>query len=548
LPRSFRFGALPALIPLFILTVCDVLRSASHADNLWQLNLARQIRENDNFAVTLVDANRIFPDLLVASALERATHAVGLWLSGQAFTLCLVAINIGLLFAVSVGITKNFGKHTGAGFGFLALMLCGTNEYFLELLRPGYHTTGSLLAMVWLLWRFLPNKPLTLLDVSFLGALAFSSRLFLTVLIVPCLLVALVGSPRGRRIASTLPLILAIGIGTLSWILLLATPRVYVEVFPSELHLREIGRLPLDFASVVSSSGVRLPFEFPQFYWLMALAAFLVTVASFARQGKTRIHSLNGRAGATFLLSIVIGATSMRAVGYVAHGRIYVLMLPILLAVMMAALEVPAAFAKIQARLPHAFQLPMKASIGVAGALLVVGANLAGVIRSESYQPFEQVPSLLKLANLSDKPGLSGYWASYALSANAGLDVRTIDFKAGPRFWVNNPWEVFRSPGSSTVNANIAYYWVLAYENFTEVGVVNRRTMFPTEDDITQAFGTPSRLVKIPRTPHSTPMVLYIFDQGVNMNNFKMRWVNSMVAHGLDPSGVSPSDSSDVRR
>lgn len=85
-----------------------------------------------------MDANRIFPDLIVAAGLDRLWNAMGSELSGTSCVRCVVVLNVALLMLVSDAVRRRFGAVAGITTSALLLLLVATNEYFLEMIRPGF--------------------------------------------------------------------------------------------------------------------------------------------------------------------------------------------------------------------------------------------------------------------------------------------------------------------------------------------------------------------------------------------------------------------------
>ncbi len=529
---------------LLTLGLVDVAHLGAHADNLWQLNLVRQLRENPRFAVNFVDANRIFPDLLVASGLERAWHLVGSTLSGSTFVMCLLSLNVMLLFLVSIGISRNFGHPASIAASLLVLVLFSTNEFFLEILRPGYHTTGSLLALIWLLWRLIPAKHMSLLDVVFLGSLAFSSRLFLPMLLAPCFLVTLANATRKERLRSTFPFVVAALYAVIFWALLPLIPNVFVAVFDSTLHVKELVSLPIDFATNTSTQPVRLSVHFMTFYWLITAVAIGTTVFRLRQHRLRNLQTAAGRLQAVFLISLILGAVSMRLVDYVVEGRMYVLILPIVLATLVVGCEAQLLFAQSADGSQKREFLTLRLGFASALACALAIPNLVTLATAKPRLRYPGVEALLAKSQVLDKPGLGDYWSAYQLSvADKRITVRTISTDASPVGWVDNPWEMFRTPGSSSINLDLRYSWILAQrpsDPTLSQSAVTAQTV-PTLAQVTKIFGPPSRTEVGSADSFGSTPVLYVYDQGTEMATFKKYWAIHMTLRKIDPRELGPA-------
>lgn len=578
-PLSTIAASFMAHLILLIVAVTNVFSLAPHSDNLWQLNLVRQFRENSRFAVTFVDANRIFPDLLIATSLERAWSGAGSNLSGRGFTICLITINVLLLFVLSLGVKRQFGDAACIGTAFLAVVLCSTNDYFLEMLRPGYHTTGSLLALNWVVWRFLTAETFSIADVAFLAPLAFGSRLFLPVLLAPCFFTLLVAPGRANRIRAIMHIVAPSIVAVLLWTLLMRAPNVYVVIFDQTLHIKELLRLPLDFATGASNQSSRLSVRLPTFYWMVNLIGLAIAVRTSIRTLRLRRNSTTSpptastpsagtsSAGASsanstpllrlnflFALSLVLGTASMRAVDYVAKGRIYVLMFPITLGCVVVGSNLGLALDRRRSvgytntlnrlhgrngPLVRQTRPPVRtALVAMMGFAVLSGSiNCAALASEPTPYPYDEVPRLLLEARLLDKPGLGNFWTAYSLATtNRGVTIRMISNDGGPRNWVNNPWDLFRVPGTSTIDPDLKYYWILAMEQPGDSGGPTR--LRPSLQEVSEMFGQPTKTITGSRKTVYGKPVLYVFADGLDMTKFRRAWLSSLTDRGIGTNTV----------
>ena len=319
---------------LLLVVLLDTLHFSPHSDNLWQLNLVRQLRQNSRAAATLVDANRIFPDLVVAAGLDRLWHALGFELSGTAYVRCVVVLNVVLLVLISDAVRRRFGAVAGTTTSALLLLLVSTNEYFLEIIRPGFHTTASLILLIWMFRRFIPHRPLASGDILLLTALCISSRIFLVMVIVPCLMAQFAFSPSGVRVRRCLPLVAAGLLSTVGWLAIRFVPHLYIVAFDSSPHFAILGGLPSEFARNATGRpfmGQSTPL-WVRCSWLYLVTAGVTVVAAvlaILARGRFRLRADTRQLSTVVGLSLVIGSVIMRMVNYVVEGRMYVLMLPI---------------------------------------------------------------------------------------------------------------------------------------------------------------------------------------------------------------------------
>ena len=515
---------------LLALVIVDSLQFAPHADNLWQLNLVRQLRLNGRSAAVLVDANRIFPDLLVASGLDQLWNAFGAQISGSAYVRCVATVNVVLLYLLSTAVRRRFGASASVLASGLILLLFGTNEYFLELIRPGFHTTASLLILIWLLLRFVPQERLNAGDVAFLAAVCISSRIFVVLILVPCLVAQFGGAERTARIRRCVPLLAATVLATVGWLGLRLVPNLYFVAFDSTPHLEALPSLPLDFASnaqgrhylgQMTAMWIRLT----PVYSVVALVA-LVCGAMVAFRLRSSGNRQGAILGAVSVVSLVVGSAAMRLVNYVVTFRMYVLLLPILLATVFVAV------AAHRWLIGQAGRWTVVAPVVVTGlALVLTFANTVAVARSGQHDRYQTVAGLLRSQDLIDVPGLATYWPGYELAvANQGIDARLIGDDALPLFWVNNPWDLFRVPDSSQVDMGVKLHWVLAFRE--SAGSVDSKSI-PSAADVAKVFGLPTRtVVGVPRASEQVP-VLFVYEDGVDLDRVTTSWRGGMSARGL---------------
>ena len=524
----WRRGSIVALVVSAAATVGMVIVNAAsiwtNSDTSWTWLLPGQLMNGAPRAVSLVDGNRIFPDLLLSGVVRALTNVVGVALTGQRFVLVYDLIVASL---AAVGILKIYGRSmTAAPSMILLLLLLTTDTSSLESIRPGYHALSAVVCLLLVARRYRRHgRAYDVLELSLFSALIASNRFLLTLVLVPLIATDMIS--RNVRAHRTLRLLIPCLVGLFGWFALNGVPGVDIHYAPTVLRRNGAITWLWDYArsmtnGLFATSGT---IRFPTHGVFLALVlglTFLVVV----RRRFTVLSAPDRSLVALAVASSVIGGATLRAGGYLVGWRGYIFVFPLL----MACVCLPRLFACV---LPA----PLLASpFIVIGALITVSFSLFNM-RAVAHHPEHgsalEVHALLKQQGLIGRIGLTNYWVGYGTQSHYGdMPLYNVDSKLRPFFWVVNPWALWYDTRTDRLDLHRRIDYVMSSPTCDSDSVCDREGMTPRRNAIVAVLGEPDRWVR------SKSLRLAIYDKGADSSKLLQLWKERMYQAHLSYRGV----------
>lgn len=497
---------LPMIVSLLV-TASMAAVTARHvwpnADVTWSWELVDQLMGRAPFGVSLVDGNRILPDLLGAAGVHAVADVLGVTLLARDYVIIYsIAVLAALLWAL-----HRVDRSVGSAIPFspiICALMIAANQFWIEAIRPGYHAGSAAVAMVLIARRMRDlDRPYAVGDAVVLALLVASSRFLLLVLVVPLLASELVtgrfrSAKAGRVVAAA-----AAGFGM--WKLLPLVPGVAVSraeterdvlgalTWPLEAmrggRLHEISAAP--GALGMPSHAIVMTGAFGTLGVLVLLA-----IGTLRRGGSLdEVRSAPLAYLAVLAVSVLaIGGASLRLVGYLVGLRTYIFVMPLAMACAAIGGSIGVA---TRSRVVGRWRVGTAIAAVITTATLgAASVDIRAAARVEPRGPHDTALELLADEGLLQQPGLTNYWVGYGVRGSHGwLPMYNVDSDLDPYYWVINPNEMFTDPRTGRIDPERRFSYVLSLGDCAADVRCDADGFVPPAETITARLGEPTRWV-----------------------------------------------------
>ncbi len=515
------FAAALAAIGLIIVNVASIW---TNSDTSWTWLLPGQLMNGAPRAVSLVDGNRLFPDLLLSAAVRALTSIFGLALTGQYFVVLYDLLVVGL---VIIAIVKIHGRSTAALAGvMLLLVLLAADPSTIESIRPGYHALSAALCLLLVARRFRRyGCSYDVLELLLLAMLIASSRFLLTVVLVPLIATDVV--LRNIRAHRSWRLLIPGLAGLFGWAALNDVPNVEVIYAPTTIQRGGTITWLWDYAksmadapfSVVGAAAA--PMHGLLIAFLLGLGLLVVVTRRFSTLSKPDRFLITLTTAST-----IIGGVTLRAGGYLVGWRGYIFLFPLL----MACVCLPRL---VETAMPSA-SLTAIVVIGAFTTVSFSALNVRAVSQHPQHGAVQEVHQLLVDEGLVDRVGLANYWVGYATQSHYGdMPLYNVDSWVRPFFWVVNPWRLWFDERAGRLDMHRRIDYVISSRSCDSVAPCDPEGLTPKRSEIVAVLGEPDRWVR------TSQFRLAIYNQGANSAKLLALWKHRMdLAHLPYPATI----------
>ena len=479
-----RVGAVAvSAVATLVLMVVNALSIWPNADTSWVWLLVGQTTNRAPRAISLVDGNRVFPDLVFSLFTRGICNLLRINLLGRHFTILYSAA---VLAGIAIGILRIHGRSSASLVAFsLFSVVVVADTGVLESLRPGYHAMSAALCILFAARRYRRIGMVYHFGEIALLTLAIASSRFLVVLFVLPLMCTDLALGK-FRVSKSHRLFIALGLGVTGWLAYDFIPGVRVDFVNTKPEFRGLySWLPDYYRS--SNFDVKGTASLPVHGALVAAFLACSLLLLIIRRRNFRAIPVKER----FLIvltcfSILIGGMALRVGGYLVGAKGYIFVFPIV----MCCLTIPTMLSQLVPKIP-------KELLVYSATVLVVLFSMVNS-RAEATNPIYSITdahSLLKREKVLGAVGLTDYWTGYGLRSNYGeYPIYNVDNNLRPFFWVVNPWDQWfdRQTGHTDAHRRIGY--VLSTMNCQPTDC-DSTGFTPRRDAIVDVLGEPDRWV-----------------------------------------------------